>query len=343
MKIGFFELEQWEKDYIIEKVHALSLSNGADLGEVEMIDDILSAEHLSEQTDFEIISVFVNSVIDARVLDHLPKLKLIVTRSTGFDHIDLDLCKSRGVAVANVPSYGEETVAEYTFALLLNLSRKVYLSFDRIRETCSFALDGLRGFDLNGKTLGVVGTGRIGRNVIEIATGFNMKVVAYDPKPNTEYATKMNYRYLPLDEVLATADIITLHVPYMESNHHLIDASAFAKMKKGVYFVNTARGALVDTMALVEALRSGQVAGAGLDVLEEECVIKDELNVLSAGKLDGHDLKAVLADHLLIDMFNVIVTPHNAFNTWEALRRILDTSVEDIKGYISGAPTNLVS
>jgi D-lactate dehydrogenase len=335
MKIAFFELEQWEKDYLAGKVSAL--------GEVEMIDGILSAEHLSEQTDFEIISVFVNSVIDARVLDHLPNLKLIVTRSTGFDHIDLDLCKSRKVAVANVPSYGEETVAEYTFALLLNLSRKVYLSFDRIKETGSFALDGLRGFDLNDKTLGVVGTGRIGRNVIEIATGFNMKIVAYDPKPNQEYATKMNYRYASLDEVLSLADIITLHVPYTEDNHHLIDAKAFAKMKKGSYFVNTARGALVDTMALVEALRSGQVAGAALDVLEEEGVIKDELNVLSAGKLEGHDLKAVLADHLLIDMPNVIITPHNAFNTWEALRRILDTSLEDIVNFTTGTPKNIVS
>ncbi|MFA6416277.1 MAG: hydroxyacid dehydrogenase [Candidatus Paceibacterota bacterium] len=334
MRIGFFELENWEKEYLGDKISSL--------GEVEMVDGILSAEHLSTATDYEVVSVFVNSVIDARVLDHLPKLKLIVTRSTGFDHIDLDLCRSRGVAVANVPSYGEETVAEYTFALLLNLSRKVYLSFDRIRETGSFSLDGLRGFDLNGKTLGVIGTGRIGRNVIEIATGFNMKIVAYDPKPNIEYATKMNYTYAPLDEVLAQADIITLHVPYMESNHHLIDGSAFAKMKKGVYFVNTARGALVDTMALVNALRSGQVAGAALDVLEEEGLVKDELNVLSAGKLEGHDLKAVLADHLLIDMPNVIITPHNAFNTGEALRRILDTSVEDIKGFSAGSPVNIV-
>lgn len=335
MKIGIFELESWEKNYLADQLPSL--------GEVEIIDNILSAEKLPTQNDFEIISVFVNSVIDARVLDYLPKLKLIVTRSTGFDHLDLDLCKSRGIAVANVPSYGEETVAEYTFALLLNLSRKVYLSFDRIRETGSFSLEGLRGFDLNGKTLGVIGTGRIGRNVIEIATGFNMKVVAFDPKPNLDYAAKMNYQYLPFDEVLAQADIITLHTPYTESNHHLIDSTAFNKMKKGVYFINTARGALVDTMALVNALRSGQVAGAALDVLEEEGIIKDELNVLSAGQLDSYDLKAVLADHLLIDMPNVIITPHNAFNTHEALKRILTTSIENIKNFLAGNPINIVS
>ncbi|OHA60240.1 MAG: hydroxyacid dehydrogenase [Candidatus Vogelbacteria bacterium RIFOXYD1_FULL_42_15] len=335
MKIGFFELEQWEKDYLADKMSAL--------GEVAMIDSILTAENLPTENDFEIISVFVNSIIDARVLDHLPNLKLVVTRSTGFDHIDLDLCKSRGVAVANVPSYGEDTVAEYTFALLLNLSRKVHLSFDRIRETGSFSLDGLRGFDLKGKTLGVIGTGRIGRNVIEIATGFNMNVVAYDPKPNAEYAAKMNYQYLELNDVLAQADIVTLHVPYTEASHHLIDAESFQRMKKGVYFLNTARGPLVDTMALVGALRSGQVAGAGLDVLEEEGVIKDELNVLTSGKLEGHDLKAVLADHLLVDMPNVIVTPHNAFNTWEALKRILDTSADNIKNFVAGSLSNLVN
>jgi D-lactate dehydrogenase len=236
-------------------------------------------------------------------------------------------------------------VAEYAFALILNLSRKVYLGFDRIRETGSFSLDGLRGFDLKGKTLGVIGTGRIGKNVIEIATGFNMKIVAYDPYPDQAYATKFNYTYATFDEVLAAADIVTLHVPYTKDNHHLLNAEKLAVMKKGAYLVNTARGALVDTLALVASLRSHHLAGAGIDVLEEENLLKDEeAHWLSqTGQLEPAELKAVLADHLLVDLPNVIVTPHNAFNTWEALKRILDTSLEDLKAFAAGQPTNLVS
>ncbi|MEK7091774.1 MAG: hydroxyacid dehydrogenase [Patescibacteria group bacterium] len=336
MRVTFFELENWEKDYL----QAKDLSS---LGAVEFIDTPLTKDSLPTDTSAEALSVFVNSVIDEAVLAHFPNLKLIVTRSTGFDHINLELCRSRGIAVANVPSYGEDTVAEYTFALLLNLSRKVYLGFDRIRETGSFSLDGLRGFDLKGKTLGVIGTGRIGKNVVEIATGFNMKIVAYDPFPDQAYATKFNYSYASFDEVLAQADIVTLHVPYTKDNHHLINADRIAVMKKGAYLLNTARGPLVDTIALVEALRSGHLAGAGLDVLEEENLTKgEEMHWLSQGKAEEHDLRAVLANHLLVDLPNVIITPHNAFNTWEALKRILDTSLEDLQSFSAGTPQNIV-
>lgn len=336
MKTIFFELETWEKDYLQTK-------DLKSLGEVDFIDTPLTKDSLPADSSAEALSVFVNSVIDDSVLAHFPNLKLIVTRSTGFDHINLELCQSRGVAVANVPSYGEDTVAEYTFALLLNLSRKVYLAFDRIRETGSFSLEGLRGFDLKGKTLGVIGTGRIGKNVIEIATGFNMNIIAYDPYPDQAYATKFNYQYLLFDEVLKQADIVTLHVPYTKDNHHLIDADKLALMKKGAYLLNTARGPLVDTLALVEALRSGHLAGAGLDVLEEENFLKgEELHWLFQSKMEDHDLKAILADHLLVDLPNVIVTPHNAFNTWEALKRILDTSLEDLQSFAGGKPQNIV-
>ncbi|HRZ30617.1 MAG TPA: hydroxyacid dehydrogenase [Candidatus Paceibacterota bacterium] len=346
MKTVFFELENWEKEYIQAQLALRSLGEVGE-GEVLMIDGglteetILALGNLGAET--EIISIFVDSVIDEKVFAHFPKLKLIATRSTGYDHIDLSACQARGVAVANVPSYGEDTVAEYTFALLLNLSRKVAESYDRIRETGSFSLDGLRGFDLKGKTLGVIGTGKIGRNVIEIATGFNMNIIAYDKFPNEEYAQKMNYKYLPFEEVLAQADIITLHVPYVPENHHLINADTIAKMKKGAYLLNTARGAIVDTEALLESLKSGHLAGAGLDVLEEEGVVKDELNFLtSAGHPGEHNLKTVLENHILIDLPNVIVTPHNAFNTWEALQRILNTTIENIRGFASGQPVNLV-
>jgi D-lactate dehydrogenase len=346
MKTIFFELEAWEKEYIQAQLALRSLGEVGE-GEVLMIDGGLNEETalaFSEQgAEVEVVSIFVDSVINEQVLASFPKLKLIATRSTGYDHIDLKACQARGVAVANVPSYGEDTVAEYTFALLLNLSRKVAESYDRVRETGSFDLDGLRGFDLKGKTLGVVGTGKIGKNVIEIATGFNMNIIAYDKFPNEEYAEKMNYKYLTFDEVLAQADILTLHVPYVEENHHLINSEAIAKMKKGAYLINTARGALVDTEALLKSLKEGSLAGAGLDVLEEEGVVKDELNFLTSSAHPGeHDIKTVLENHVLIDLPNVIVTPHNAFNTWEAMQRILNTTIENIKGFVAGQPANLV-
>jgi len=337
MKTIFFELEPWEREFI-------EASSKSDLEfnfvEGPLNEDNLPKPGLGEET--EIISIFVDSVINAKVLESFPNLKLICTRSTGYDHIDIEACKAKGVAVATVPSYGEETVAEYTFALMLTLSRKIFESYDRIKETGSFDLTGMRGFDLNGKTLGVIGTGKIGKNVIEIAKGFNMKVIAYDKFPDSAYQQKMGYEYLTMDEVLAQADIITLHVPFLPGNEHMINAESIAKMKKGVYLINTARGALVETEALLKALQSGQIAGAGLDVLEEEGVIKDELNFLTGAHPGEHDLRVVLENHVLVDMPNVVVTPHNAFNTWEALKRILNTTLKNIKSFSSGTPQNVV-
>lgn len=343
MKIVFFELENWEKEYIKAQLASKGLGEGV---EITMIDGSLDEEKvllLQNQSDVDVISVFVDSVVTDKVLSHFSNLKLIATRSTGYDHIDIAACQTKGVAVANVPSYGEDTVAEYTFALILNLSRRVAESNDRIKETGNFDLANLRGFDLKGKTLGVLGTGKIGKNVIEIATGFNMNILAYDKFPDEAYATKMNYKYVSFDEILAQADILTLHVPYIDENHHLINSESLAKMKKGSYLINTARGALVETDALLKALQSGHLAGAGLDVLEEEGVIKDELNFLTSSTQPGnHDLKTVLQNHLLIDMPNVIITPHNAFNTWEALQRILNTTLENIAKFSAGQAVNLV-
>ena len=188
----------------------------------------------------------------------------------------------------------------------------------------------------------MVGTGKIGKNVIEIAKGFDMKVIACDKFPDEAYSQKMDYKYLTFDEVLAQADILTLHVPYLPENHHLINTETITKMKKGVYLINTARGALIETEALLKGLQSGQIAGAGLDVLEEEGVVKDELNFLTGAHPGEHDLRVVLENHVLVDMPNVVITPHNAFNTWEALQRILSTTLENIKSFSSGTPINLV-
>ncbi len=337
MKIAFFKLEDWEKEYIEKHDDFKKLKAGT-----TFFDEKLDKDHIPQDTSAEVVSIFINSKIDEDVFGAFPNLKLIVTRSTGFDHIDLKACAKRKILVSNVPSYGEDTVAEYTFGLILALARKIYQGFDQIRETGSFSLDNLRGIDLSGKTLGVIGTGRIGRNVVRIARAFEMNVIACDMYPDEEFAKEMNMTYCEPLRALQEGDIVTLHVPYTKETHHLINKGNISMMKKGAYLINTSRGGVVETEALVKALKDGHLGGAALDVLEEEGVIRDELEFFLEGRTEEHNLKTVLANHILFDMPNVIVTPHNAFNTWEALQRILDATIANIRSFQDGAPQNLV-
>jgi len=337
MNIAFFRLEQWEKEYIEKHDDFKKLNAGA-----VFFDEKLDKDHLPNDTSAEVISIFIDSKIDKEVLAAFPNLKCIVTRSTGFDHIDMQACAERNIVVSNVPSYGEDTVAEYTFGLILALTRKIYQGFDQIRETGSFSLEGLRGIDLRGKTLGVIGTGKIGRNVVRIARGFEMNVIACDTDPDEAFAKEMQMTYCEPFKALQEGDIVTLHIPYSKETHHLINKGNISMMKKGAYLINTSRGGVVETEALVGALKSGHLGGAALDVLEEEGVIQDELEFFMEGRVEEHNLKTVLANHILFDMPNVIITPHNAFNTWEALRRILDTTLGNIKAFADGNPANLV-
>lgn len=338
--VAFFQLEDWEKEELIVG----DFFSGQDI-KITTSQEVLRPEVITPQSDFEVISVFVDSAVNKDILDRLPKLELIATRSTGYDHIDLDECDKRGIKVANVPSYGSDTVAEYTFALLLSLSRKIYDSYNRVRETGSFDLEGLRGFDLCKKKLGVIGVGRIGLNVIKIAKGFDMEVVAHDPHPDPKLAEKYGFTYDTLENLLKQSDVITIHTPYLPATHHLLNEETFSLCKKGAYLINTARGPIVKTEALIRSLSEGHLAGAALDVLEEEGSTKDELALLTGGRIldKDPDYKTMLANHLLIDMPNVIITPHNAFNTKEALKRITSTTIENIKNYLTGRPSNLVN
>ncbi len=336
-KIVFFNLEQWAEEYL-RKSQDLAAA-GVEVG---FTHQILDEHHPAPDANFDILGTFVDSTINTAVLATLPNLKHIATLSTGFDHIDLQACAARGITISSVPTYGENTVAEYTFGLILALSRKICKANERVREEGSFRLDGLRGFDLRGRTLGVLGTGHIGARVIQVAKGFEMNVVAYDPFPNAALAEKLGFTYAALENVLAQSDIVTIHVPYLPATHHLINAQNIGLMKPGAYLINTARGAVVDTGALVAALKDGKLGGAGLDVLEEEGIIKDELNCLVADQTQGHDLKIVLEDHALIDMPNVIITPHNAFNTNDAFIRIMDTAIRNIVAFTKSEPENLV-
>lgn len=342
MKILFFYNEGWERDYFQEK-----LGEGLPVGEAGFEVEFLKGraqDHAEyENAEVEILSVFVASHIDASALDKFPNLKYIVTRSTGFDHIDIEEAKKRGIAVSNVPAYGSVTVAEFAMALLLTVSRKIFPAYDQILEQGSFDKQALRGFDLQGKTLGVLGTGKIGQHMIKLSRAFGMEVIALDAHADESLATELGFSYKSFDEILAQADVLTLHLPYNEHTHHILNKEAFAKMKSGMVLINTSRGGVLETEALVEALQNGTIKAAGLDVLEAEIYMGKELDLLRDENSREGDVDTVLNNQYLIEHPDVIITPHNAFNTKEALERIFDTTVENIKAYEKGEEINLVN
>ncbi|MDP3853330.1 hydroxyacid dehydrogenase [Phenylobacterium sp.] len=293
--------------------------------------------------DAEVITTFIRSQLDAATLAALPALKLIATRSTGFDHIDLAYCRQAGIAVSNVPDYGDPTVAEHTFALLLAVSRRVVEAADRTRKG-DFAMEGLRGFDLAGRTLGVIGAGRIGRRVIRIARGFAMHVLAVDARPDPAAAAELGFDYASLEDLLRQADVISLHVPGSPDTRDLITDAQFAAMKPGAVLVNTARGGVVNAAALVRALTSGKLAGAGLDVFADEPLLREEAEVFRAGReLPSEQLRSLLATNTLLRLPNVVMTPHIAYDTFEAVHRILEITLRNIEAFAAGTPQNLVS
>ncbi len=333
MKIVYFSREDWEQDYIKGKL----LSD-----DITFFKGTMQDYPTYEDIDAEVVSVFIKSHIGKEELDRFPNLKFIATRSTGFDHIDRGETEKRGIIVSNVPFYGANTVAEQAFALLLSLSRRVYESYDRVLKEGKFSPEGLRGFDLKGKTMGILGTGNIGSHAIKMAKGFNMNVVAFDVKHNDELAKEFDFKYAEFDELLATSDFISLHAPYNKHTHHMINMDSIEKIKKGAYLINTARGGLVETRALIAALERGILAGAGLDVLEEEGYMDDDTQLLVDEHPNPESLQILLANQYLIDHPQVIITPHNAFNTKEAFERIVDTTVENIQAFEKEEPINVV-
>ncbi|MEK7540863.1 MAG: hydroxyacid dehydrogenase [Patescibacteria group bacterium] len=332
IKIAFFETEPWEKDYLESQLRNFDLI---------FFEEKINSNNLKKISDISVLSPFVYSVIDKKIIGSLKALKYIATRSTGFDHINLKACRNKKILVSNVPTYGENTVAEHTFALILDLSRKIYPSLEKTKKG-DFSLEGLRGFDLKEKNLGVVGTGNIGRHVIRIANGFNMKILAYDIKKDQKLAKKMDFKYVSLDYLFKNSDIITLHLPYNKSTHHLINKESLKLFKKDCYLINTSRGGICDTTALLQGLKNKIFAGLGLDVLEEEYFIKEERELLDPDFKKTCDLKTILQNHILINQPNVIITPHNAFNSKEALLRILDTTIENINSFSKNKLINLI-
>lgn len=333
--VVFLELEKWEKDYLQEKLRGLKNLS------VDFYFKPLNNFILKEIKTADILAVFIYSAITEMVIAQLPRLKFISTMSTGFDHIDLKSSGERGILASNVPFYGENTVAEHTFALLLALSRKLPESISRTKIG-DFTLRGLRGFDLKGKTIGIVGLGHIGQCVAKIAAGFGMNILAFDPVKKPELAKKYGLKFVSFDVLLQNSDVISLHSPLNEKTKHLINKNNINKIRKGAYLLNTARGGLVETEALILALDKNILAGAGIDVLEEECFIKEEKALLAKPFQKTCNLRTVLQSHYLTRHPKVIITPHNGFNSKEALLRILDTTIENIQAFLKGRPVNLV-
>ncbi len=282
----------------------------------------------------EVVCAFINDDLSAAVLERLASTgtRLIALRSAGYNHVDLPAARRLGLTVVRVPAYSPHAVAEHAVALILALNRRLHRAYNRTREG-DFSLHGLTGFDLHGKTVGVVGTGQIGLAFASIMAGFGCQLLAYDPYPNAQVQA-LGARYLPLDEVLRQSHIISLHCPLTPQTKHLINPQSLADLQPGAMLINTGRGALVDTPALIEALKSGQLGYLGLDVYEEEAQIFFE---------DRSDLP--LQDDVLARLLtfpNVIITAHQAFLTHEALAAIAETTLDNIARWMVGEPQNLV-
>lgn len=324
MKIAFFDIKPEDKTLLTESFpdDVLYFS-----------EDMLKEEYLPEIRDAEVISFRDRSKLKKPTAQSLKDLKLIANRITGFDNVDKEIYADGNILLCNVPAYGATTVAEYAFAHILNLSRKIYRSI-LTRDPQVFVEDQLTGFDLEGKTIGIIGTGRIGFNVARIARGFNMKVSGYDIYQNEEMAAKYDLKYLSLEELLATADVISLNLPLTDATKYIINQDNVKMIKKGAILVNTGRGGLLDVKAIIYALDKGILAGVGLDVLEGEDIIFKGHN-RERVEIDEHNIK-------LLEYKNVVITPHNAFNSVEAYQRILSTTIDNIKAYKNGKPINLI-
>jgi D-lactate dehydrogenase len=331
MKAAFFEVQDWERGYLLD---------GLSDFEVELFQEPLEEKTIGAAVNADVVSVFIYSKLDSTLISKLKKTKLIATRSTGFDHIDNKAANMRSITVCNVPHYGEVTVAEHTFALILSLSRWIHDSYERTRQG-DFTCQSVQGFDLKDKILGVLGTGRIGTNVIEIAKGFKMNVLAYDKFPKPTLAKSMDFQYVSWQELLQKSDIVTLHLPLTDETAQFLNKNTISMMKKGAVVINTARGGLIDTRALTNALSEGHLRAAGLDVLEEETLIREEAQLL-LDNLPREKLATMLREQILLRLKNVIITPHCAFNSKESLERLINTTIENIKAFAAGHPQNAV-
>lgn len=321
IKVAVFDAKSYDRESFI--------NNNKDFGlELSFYKDRLSMHTVDIAKGKDAVCIFVNAECDRQVIDKLCEygVKLIALRCAGFNNVDLNAAKGR-IKVVRVPAYSPHAVAEYAVTLMLALNRKVYRATNRTREA-NFKLNGLMGFDMYGKTAGIIGLGRIAKCLVRILKGFGMRVIAYDAYPDTDFGRENGVEFVSLDELYAQSDIISLHCPLTDDTKFLINKESIAKMKKGVMLINTGRGKLIHTEDLIEGLRSKQIGYAGLDVYEEEQKFFYEDQ---SDKMIDDDKLA-----LLLMMPNVIVTSHQAFFTQEAMRNIAMTTLQNIKDWSEG-------
>ncbi|MSS72774.1 MAG: 2-hydroxyacid dehydrogenase [Candidatus Latescibacteria bacterium] len=323
MKVAVFSAKSYDRTF-------LERANAAQGHELVFLEPRLTRETCALAAEFPAVCVFVNDPLDAPVLTALARrgTRLIALRCAGFNNVDLAAARDLGMTVVRVPAYSPYAVAEHAVGLILALNRKIHRAYARVREG-NFALDGLLGFDLYGQTVGIVGTGKIGVLVARIMKGFGCHLLAYDPFPNAE-CEALGVDYAALSDLFVRSDIVTLHCPLTPETHHLIDARALDEMKPGVMLINTSRGALVDTRAVIRALKSGKVGYLGLDVYEEEANLFFE-NL--SDRLIQDDVFA-----RLLTFPNVVVTGHQAFFTRNALEHIAETTLANITDFEQGRP-----
>jgi D-lactate dehydrogenase len=321
MRVAVFSTKPYDRRF-------LDAANREGRHELAFLEPRLSVETAPLAAGAACVCIFVNDAADRETIGRLSTMgvKLIALRSAGFNHVDLVAAEAAGLTVARVPAYSPHAVAEHTVALILTLNRKIHRAYNRVREG-NFSLDGLLGFDLRGKTVGIVGTGLIGEVVVRIMNGFGCRVLAHDPKPNPR-CMAMGLEYVDVDVLLAQSDIITLHCPLTPATHHLINDRALAHLKPGAMLINTSRGAVIDTQAVIRGLKDGVIGSLGLDVYEEEADLFFE---------DLSD--RIIPDDVfarLLTFPNVLITGHQAFFTEEALTAIAETTIANITAFEHG-------
>lgn len=324
MRIAVFDTHPYDEQ-------ALRAANAGTGHSLDFFEERLYDKTVELAKGFDAVCPFVNCRLGAEVLERLAQLgiKLVLLRAAGFNGIDIAAAERVGICVTRVPAYSPEAVAEHAFALLLTLVRKTHRAYNRVREQ-NFSLDGLEGFTLHGRTFAALGAGRIGQCALRIARGFGCKLLAYDPYENPQVAAEIGFEYASVERVLREADVISLHLPLTAQTHHLINAETLAGMRRGVVIINTSRGGLIDSAALIEALKRGQVGGVGLDVYEmEEGVF---FNDLSDRPLQDDTLAR------LMSFPNALITSHQGFLTCEALHAIAVTTLESASAFERHAP-----
>lgn len=320
--VAFYDTKSYDREYFEAVPEAGRVSR-------QFHEFRLTSDSAASVGNAEAVCVFVNDRLDEPCLKQIQQagVRLVALRCAGFNNVDLTAAKSLGMAVIRVPAYSPHAVAEHTIALLLALNRKIHRAYNRVREH-NFSLSGLVGFDLHGKTVGVVGTGRIGRIVAQIFRGFGTDVLAFDPLPAPDWAAGLGVRYTDFETLLCKSHIVSLHLPLTPQSRHLLNAETLARMKTGAFLVNTSRGKLVDTTALIEALKSGQLGGVALDVYEEE----------EGLFFEDHSGEILQDDELshLLTFPNVLITAHQAFLTHEALTEIARVTTANLIRFAEG-------